>query len=195
MNIFTICAIVFTIISLLFIFWSAFPLKFGSRLHPGGPSFETCTHFSKDEIQRIQDNHERILGTLKFWKGRAVGYTRIHYYCIIISFISSWAVPFVGALSHDLSQARWLLLALSSNTAFALSLYRSLNILQNMQTFRHGESDYYDLNRKLLDTPSEFGDTSEQQLDCYFKNVADLRKIVRLQETENTPLLSENRKT
>jgi hypothetical protein len=78
-------------------------------------------------------------------------------------------------------------LTISSHIALALSLHRGLNVTENMQVYRHGESEYYDLNRKLLDTPKEFGSSPEEQLASYFRNVADLRRFVRRQETESAP--------
>lgn len=182
-------ALIYASIAVITLVYCAWPLIFGARLYPGGPSFEDCPHFDDEQRRRLQQNYERVKGTLRFWKGKAEGYTKIHYYCVLFTIISSWAVPLISAIAPDIGQAKWLILTISSHIALALSLHRGLNVTENMQVFRHGESGFYDLNRRLLDTPKEFGHSPEEQLESYFKDVADLRRFVRRQETESAPVV------
>jgi len=189
MTAYNINALLYAMVAVITFIYCAWPLIFGSKLHPGGPSFNDCHHFNEEQRKRLQQNYERIKGTLKFWKGKATGYSRIHYYCVLFTIIASWAVPLISAIAPEIGQAKWLILTISSHIALALSLHRGLNVMENMQVFRHGESEFYDINRRLLDTPREFGNTPEEQLESYFKNVADLRRFVRRQETESAPVV------
>lgn len=189
MTAYSMIAILYGVVVGITFVYCAWPLVFGARLFHGGPSFQNCPHFDDSQVQRLQQNYERIHGTLRFWKGKAVGYTRIHYYCVLFTIIASWAVPLITATVPDISQAKWLILTISSHIALGISLHRGLNVTENMQVFRHGESEFYDLNRRLLDTPDEFGNSQEEQLEFYFKSVADLRRFVRRQETESAPVV------
>ncbi|MCI5122650.1 MAG: hypothetical protein D3908_15975 [Candidatus Electrothrix sp. AUS4] len=188
-----IAAITYTIVALVIGIPCAWPLIFGTKLHPGGPLFDESPHFNETQRKRLQQNYDRIKGTLRFWKGKAAGYTRIHYYCVIFTIVSSWAVPLISGIVSDTTQAKWLILVISSHIALALSFHRGLNVSENMQVFRHGESEFYDLNRRLLDTPDDFGEDAEKQVDEYFRQVADLRRFVRRQETETVPSVDDRK--
>jgi hypothetical protein len=50
----------------------------GVKLFPGGASPEVSPSFSEDAKIRLQQNHSRIEGTLRFWKAQATRYTRFH---------------------------------------------------------------------------------------------------------------------
>ncbi|TKD44651.1 hypothetical protein [Azotobacter chroococcum] len=71
----------------------------GVKLNPGGASFEQATHFSAENRTRLQDHYTRMMGTLGFWKKRAETYTSFHYYCVIWTILSAWAVPIIASLA------------------------------------------------------------------------------------------------
>ncbi len=69
----------------------------------------------------------------------------------------------------------------------ALSFHKGLKVADGMKAFRHGESEYYDLYRRLLDRPNTFGKDEAEQIDKYFTEVERIRRLVRNAETESLP--------
>ena len=161
----------------------------GVQPNPSGISFKETMIFSEETKRRLSDHYSRLEGTLGFWKNRATSYTKFHYYCVIWTILSSWAVPLVGAVAPQAegSASKWLLVVISSHVAIALSFHRGMKVSEGMKAFRHGESEFYDLYRRLLDRPHVFGETEEAQVDKYFLEVERIRKFVRNAETESIP--------
>jgi hypothetical protein len=128
------------------------------------------------------------MGTLGFWKKQATIYKRFHYYCVCWTIISSWLVPLLGTIGVQGAQ-RWLIVAVSSHVALALSFHRGLKVPEQLRAFRLGESEFYDLWRRLLDRPQTFGSgkTEDEELDAYFAAVEDVRKRVRAAEADSMP--------
>jgi hypothetical protein len=165
------------------------------RPNPGGISFEATTIFSPEAKSRLSDHYSRLQGTLGFWKNRATLYTRFHYYCLVWTILSAWAVPLIGAIAPQVegSPSKWLLVIISSHVALALSFHRGMKVSEGMKAFRQGESEFYDLYRRLLDRPQLLGTTEPEQLDNYFSQVESIRKLVRHAETETIPDLDDVR--
>ncbi len=161
----------------------------GVELHPGGVSFDTTNAFSQRARSRLVEHFSRMEGTLGFWKKRASMYTRFHYYCVFWTILSAWAVPLVSAMAplSDGSSTKWFVVVVSSHVALALSLHRGLKASEGMKAFRHGESEFYDCYRRLMDRPELFGATEDEQLDSYFADVETIRRFVRHAETETVP--------
>lgn len=159
------------------------------ELNPAGASFEQSSAFSEKAKQRLGDHYSRLQGTLKCWKKRATLFVRFHYYCAGWTILSSWAVPLIAATAPQVegSASKWLLVVVASHAALGLSLYRGMKISENMKAFRHGESEFYDSYRRLLDRPNLFGANEEEQLGNYFSEVERIRKLVRNAETESIP--------
>lgn len=161
----------------------------GVKLKPGGASFDKSTYFSETSKFRLTTHYSRLEGTLAFWKHRAALYTKFHYYCICWTILSAWAVPLIGALAPQTegSPSKWLVVLISSHVALSLSFHRGLKVSEGMKAFRHGESEFYDLYRRLLDRPYAFGESEDQQIDLYFREVEAIRRLVRHAETETIP--------
>jgi hypothetical protein len=159
------------------------------RLNPGGTSFSESDYFSEPVQKQLEQHFSRIQGTLGFWKKQAVVYTTFHYYCVGWTILSSWAVPLIGAITPQAggSNAKWLLVAISSHVALSLSFHRGLKVAEGMKAYRLGESEFYDLYRRLLDRPSTFGDNEEKQVEQYFAEVERIRRLVRSAETDSLP--------
>ena len=168
---------------------SLYALFRGVQLNPAGASFEASTTFSPEAKERLSQHYSRMTGTLGFWKSRATVYVRFHYYCVIWTILSAWAVPLIGAIAPQVegSPSKWLLVIISSHVALALSFHRGMKVSEGMEAFRLGESEFYDLYRRLLDRPQVFGKSEEEQLDTYFSEVERIRRAVRLSETEAIP--------
>lgn len=167
----------------------------GVKLHPGGVSFEDCVHFSEDNRKRLSDHYSRLMGTLGFWKKRAKTYTSFHYYSITWTILSAWAVPILASLSPDSPNgtnfSKLLIVLVSGHVALALSFHKGLKVADGMKAFRHGESEFYDLYRRLLDRPHTLGQNENEQIDTYFTEVERIRKFVRSAETESLPTIED----
>ena len=161
----------------------------GVDLKPGGAPINASPILSDQARVRLAQHYSRLEGTLRFWKKRATLFTRFHYYCTIWMILSAWAVPLIAVVSRSTQNdaAQWLLVAISSHVALALSFHRGMRVSDSMKSFRHGESEFYDLYRRILDQPDSFGSTEKVQLKSYFSAVERLRKSVRNAETENIP--------
>ena len=165
----------------------------GVKLNPGGASFDKAPHFSGEGKQRLQDHYTRMMGTLGFWKKRAETYTSFHYYCVIWTILSAWAVPIIASLAptaaSESEYSKLLIVLVSGHVALALSFHKGLKVPDGMKAFRNGESEFYDLYRRLLDRPLTLGESEQIQIDTYFSEVERVRKFVRNSETESLPTI------
>lgn len=161
------------------------------ELHPGGTSFDDSPHFSPESKLLLNQHYSRIMGTLVFWKNQAEKFKRFHYYCLYWTIPSSILIPIITqSISSDF-YSKLLLTVISTHTALLLAFHRVFKVDRNYKSFRHGESEFYDTYRKLLDSPESFGVNEEVQLQTYFKEVDIIRKFVRNAETDNTPTIDE----
>ena len=163
----------------------------GVPLHPGGASFAESDAFSDEAKTKLTQHYSRLAGTLGFWKKQAELYRRLHYYTLCWTIPSSVAIPFlIQAITAD-PHSRWLATGVSGFTAALLAFHRALKVDANYKAFRQGESDFYDTYRRLLDRPTSFGVTEEEQINSYFDAVENLRKYVRNAEIDNLPSVEE----
>jgi hypothetical protein len=132
------------------------------KLIPGGASFDSSSQFSEENKKRLENHYSRLMGTLGFWKKKAAVYTSFHYYCVVWTILSAWAVPIISALSPETAVtnnfSKFLIILVSGHVALALSFHKGLKVAEGMKAFRHGESEFYDLYRRLLDQPHTLGD-------------------------------------
>ena len=167
----------------------------GVPLNPGGASFNDCVHFSEKGKKQLTDHYTRLMGTLGFWKKRAEVYTTFHYYCVIWTILASWSVPIIACIGAQAKETNFfsqaLIVLVSGHVALVLSLHKGLKIADGMKAFRHGESEFYDLYRRLLDRPIAFGNDENNQIDKYFSEVEKIRRLVRNSETDSLPTLDD----
>lgn len=161
------------------------------KLHPGGTSFDTSPHFNEEQKLRLSQHYSRILGTLGFWKNQAAKFKRFHLYTLCWSIPSSVLVPILAQSISDTNNSKLFLTIVSSFTAILFSFHKALKIEDNHKSYRHGESEIFDLYRRLLDRPKSFGNTPEQQIEKYFTDVETIRRYVRNAETDNLATLEE----
>ena len=159
------------------------------KLNPGGQSFNEAAAFSPEARQRLAAHYSRIAGTLGYWKKRARIYTCFHFYSAGWTILGAWAVPLPGAVAPQVegSVSKWLIVLVSSHVALTLSFHRGLKVAEGMKAFRHGESEFYDLYRRMLDRPHLFGESEEDRIDNYFSEVDRIRRLVRTAETDAVP--------
>jgi len=161
------------------------------ELHPGGPSFSESPHFSEHGKLLLAQNFERLRGTLGFWKTQAQRYKAFHTYSLIWVTVSTVTVPFLAQAISDDVWSKWSVSTVGAHAALLLALSRSFRVESNYKAFRQGESDFYDLNRRLLDRPQRFGTTEDDQIAAYLEQVDIIRRIVRSAETDNLPSIEE----
>jgi hypothetical protein len=165
------------------------------KLYPGGSSFSESPHFSEETINLLNQHYSRLQGTLIFWKNQASKYHRFHFYCLGWTIPSAILIPIVTQSIDGSPLSKLFLTIVSTHTAILLSFHKGFKIENNLKAFRHGESEFYDLYRRLLDRPLSFGDTEEKRLENYFAEVETIRKYVRNAETDNFPTLEEVKDT
>ncbi|MBR8537014.1 hypothetical protein KDU71_15690 [Carboxylicivirga sediminis] len=163
------------------------------NLKPGGDSFSSCNHFSDRNKALLEAHYSRIQGTLLFWKNKSEWNKRFHYYTLIWSLPISILIPIITQTIES-DSSKLFLTIISSHTAILVGFHRALKIENNFKAFRHGESEFYDLYRRLLDRPQSFGETEEKQIENYFIEAEKIRKYVRNAETDNFPMLDELKK-
>lgn len=162
------------------------------KLHPGGSGFEDSMFTSSIKEKLIQ-HYSRIQGTLIFWKNQAEKYRRFHYYCLCWTIPSSIIIPILTQYTTEDQYSKLLLTIISSHTAILLAFHRGFKVDKNFKSFRHGESEFYDVYRRMLDRPSVFGETEDEQLARYFHEVETIRKFVRNAETDNFPIIEDGK--
>jgi len=59
------------------------------------------------------------------------------------------------------------------------------------KAFRHGESEFYDTYRRLLDRPETFGADETEQVKQYLEDVELIRRYVRNAETDSLPMIED----
>jgi hypothetical protein len=163
------------------------------ELHPGGDSFNNSPYFTIESKALLNQHYSRLQGTLIFWKNQAEKYKRFHYYCLYWTIPSSILIPIITQAINSDTYSKLLLTIVSTHTAVLLAFHRGFKVDRNHKAFRHGESEFYDTYRRLLDRPESFGSKESDQLLEYFKEVEKIRKFVRNAETDNLPNIEEAR--
>jgi hypothetical protein len=138
-------------------------------------------------------NFERLAGTLVFWKFEAAKYRAAHYYCLFWTIPSAVLIPILTQAVRGSPNGTTLVTVISAFTAILLALHRGLKIEENYRGFRHGESEFYDLFRRMLDRPAAFAKNPKAQLDSYLLETETIRRFVRNAETNNMATLDEAR--
>jgi hypothetical protein len=163
------------------------------KLHPGGDSFKQSRHFTTENIELLEQHYSRINGTLVFWKNKAEWHKRFHYYTLCWTIPVSILIPIITQYIDTTAASKLFLTIISTHTALLWGFHRALKVENNFKAFRNGESDFYDLYRKLLDRPQSFGNTQEMQIEKYFIEVEKIRKMVRMSETDNLPIIEDTK--
>lgn len=164
------------------------------KLHPGGETFSESPYFSDSNKELLQQHFSRLHGTLIFWKNKAEWHKRFHYYTLCWTIPVSILIPIITQTLDSSVESKLFLTIISSHIALLIGFHRALNIENNFKAFRHGESEFYDLYRRLLDRPTTFGNGEQEQLDTYFTEVEKIRRAVRIAETDNFPMVEDNQK-
>ena len=161
------------------------------QLFVSGPTFGESTRFSDEAKERLSQHYARLQGTLKFWKNQVTKYRRFHTYSLVWVTISTVSVPFLAQAITSNPWSRWLITVMGAHAALCLALARTFRVEANFKAFRHGESEFYDLYRRMLDRPESLGRNESRQMTTYFEQVEVLRRYIRGAETDNLPSIEE----
>ena len=165
----------------------------GVKLNEGGASFAE-SRFSPQGKERLAQHFSRLQGTLAFWKRDTSRSRRFHYYCVSWTIVSSSLMPFLTqAIDESDPASKWFLTTVAAHIVLLLGFHRGLKVEERFKAFRHGESEFYDTYRRLLDRPEAFGDNEEEQIAKYFDEVQVIRRFVRSAETDSIPLVQDVR--
>jgi hypothetical protein len=193
MTIWSLLIVVYLGLALITLLPTLKVLVSGVRLNEGGASFKE-SGFSENGKARLEQHFSRLKGTLAFWKREATRSSRFHYYCLSWTIISSSIMPFLTqAIDPKDAASKWLLTIIAAHIALLLSFHRGLKVAEHFKAFRHGESEFYDTYRRLLDSPDSFGPDEDKQLQKYFEEVETIRRFVRNAETDSLPMLEDVR--
>jgi hypothetical protein len=163
----------------------------GVKLNAGGASFRE-SQFSEEAKVKLQQHFSRLQGTLAFWKREAARNSRFHYYCLCWTILSSSIMPFLTqAINPSDPASKWLLTIIAAHIALLLGFHRGLKVAEHFRAFRHGESEFYDTYRRLLDSPESFAADEASQLKKYFEEVELIRRFVRNAETDSLPMVED----
>lgn len=162
-------------------------------LNPGGASFDESNYFSDETKTLLNQHYTRIQGTLWFWKNKASLYQALHYYSLIWTIPSAILIPVLTPWIIDGNYSKEIVTFVSAMTAVLFAFHKGLKVEDNLKAYRHGESEFYDLVRRLLDQPKSFGKCEKEQIDTYFEEVARIRRFVRNAETDNLGTIDDAR--
>ena len=103
-------------------------------------------------------------------------------------------MPFLSqAIDPTVPASKWLLTIIAAHVALLLGFHRGLRVADRYKAFRHGESEFYDTYRRLLDRPESFGLDEVAQIKNYFEEVELIRRYVRNAETDSLPTIEDVR--
>lgn len=155
-------------------------------------AFNSAPQFNEEQKDRLKKHYERIAGTLIFWKIHAKKYKLFHYYCLIWTIPSAVLIPVLTqAISNETPLSKVFVTVVSAFTAVLLAFHRGFKIEDNYKAFRHGESEFYDLYRRLLDSHPGSHVEIDDLITKYISETETIRRFVRNAETSNLATLDE----
>ncbi len=163
------------------------------ELQPGGASFNDSSYFDEEVKKLLNQHYSRIQGTLGYWKKQASLYKSLHYYSLLWTIPSAVLIPVLTPWIEEGDFSKPAVTLVSAVTAVLLAFHKGLKVEDNLKAFRHGESEFYDLVRRLLDQPMTLGKDQQEQIETYFEEVARVRRFVRNAETDNLGTLDDAR--
>ncbi|MFM7165560.1 MAG: hypothetical protein ACKO3T_09960, partial [Planctomycetaceae bacterium] len=176
--------------------WKAFRAPVAEKdvdrfIKTANTAFDTAPQFDDIQRTRLKSHYARLAGTLVFWKVNAHKYKMFHYYCLIWTIPSAVLIPVLTQAISDDSLSKAFVTVLSAYTAVLLAFHRGFKIEDNHKAFRHGESEYHDLYRRLLDNSALPRDSVNATIDSYIAETESIRRFVRNAETSNLATLDE----
>ncbi|MDX8347317.1 hypothetical protein SLH49_04885 [Cognatiyoonia sp. IB215446] len=147
-------------------------------------TFSHSPHFSEENRELFEQHYDRLKGTLVFWKNNAAKYGNFHHYCVAWTILGGISIPFLAQAITGDPFSKWSLTIVSAHVAVLYVSQKGFKVEQNYKSFRLGESEFYDLRRRLLDMPHKLGENESDQIKNYFEQVEAIRSDMRLREVD-----------
>ena len=154
------------------------------NLNEANFSFAHSPHFSEENRTLLEQHYDRLKGTLIFWKNNASKYGHFHHYCVAWTILGGISIPFLAQAITGDPYSKWSLTIISAHVAVLYVAQKGFKVEQNYKNYRLGESEYYDLRRRLLDMPHKLGETEKEQIRRYFELVEAIRADMRIREVD-----------
>lgn len=154
------------------------------NLNEANFSFSHSPHFSEANRILLEQHYDRLKGTLIFWKNNASKYGHFHHYCVAWTILGGISIPFLAQAITGDPFSKWSLTIISAHVAVLFVSQKGFKVEQNYKNYRLGESEFYDLRRRLLDMPHKLGATEEEQIKNYFEMVEAIRLDMRVREVD-----------
>ncbi|NOQ72686.1 MAG: hypothetical protein GQ574_11820 [Crocinitomix sp.] len=164
------------------------------KLNPDGDGYDSSPFFDEKQKERLKQHYSRIDGTLSYWKNHAEKYRRFKNYSIVWGITISIVIPVISQEIGD-GNSNWFLTVISTHGALLIAFHKGFKVDQNYQAFRIAESEFFDLRRELLDNPTKFGATPEEQINDFILQVSRFRRAARLAEIDNAASINEIKRT
>lgn len=163
------------------------------ELAPPGAGFDDSPHFTDAAKALLNQHYSRIRGSLGYWKNQAALYKSLHFYSVLWTIPSAVVIPILTQAIEAGNFSKTTVTLVAAVTAILLAFHKGLKLEDNLKAYRHGESEFYDLVRRLLDRPETFGKDESEQLATYFDEVERVRRFVRNAETDNLATVDDAR--
>ena len=163
------------------------------KIKPAEP-FSDSDYFNDEEKKRLNQHYGRIQGALQFHKNKVVKFSRYHYYTLLWTIPTSVAIPILISYLNEDDCSKLFLTLISAFCAILLSFHKAFKVEEGYKAFRMSESAFYDVFRRFLDRPKNFGATKEEQIDNYFNEIELVRITLREAELGHIGTLGETRK-
>lgn len=154
------------------------------NLNEANFTFSHSPHFSEENRILLEQHYDRLKGTLIFWKNNASKYGHFHHYCVAWTIIGGISIPFLTQAITGDPFSKWSLTIISAHVAVLFVSQKGFKIEQNYKNYRLGESEFYDLRRRLLDMPHKLGANEDEQIKRYFELVEAIRADMRIREVD-----------
>jgi hypothetical protein len=159
----------------------------GYNLKEAEFSFEDSNYFNSEQKKRLSQHYSRLQGTLAFWKNNAIKYGSLHFYCVFWVIFGGLSIPVLIQFIDGAEGmfGRICVTLVSMHVALLSAIHKGFKVEQNYKNYRIGESEYFDLRRRLLDQPYLLSKESEDQIDVYFSTTEAIRRDMRVKEVDS----------
>ncbi|MEU6065777.1 MULTISPECIES: hypothetical protein [Streptomyces] len=142
--------------------------------------------FIDDELGNwLRSHYERTCPVLRVWQRRAWIYGWMHYYAVTWTTLISLSLPFLIPYSSHGFYQKVFTQVVSAFGATVYGMHEAFKIRDNYVRFRMHESNVYTLIRRMKDAPETFGESNQEIIRRYAREVEAVREQARADELGN----------
>lgn len=142
--------------------------------------------FIDEELRKwLRSHYERTHPALKVWQRRAWIYGWMHYYAVTWTTLISLSLPFLIPYSSHGFYPKLFAQVVSAFGATVYGMHEAFKIRDNYIRFRMHESNVYTLIRRVKDAPETFGDSKQEIIRRFAREVEAVREQARADELGN----------